>query len=307
MNHAYFRPLPPLDSFVDFFWSTDRYEARTARERVLPTGSAAIVVHLAEHSMRVAASDAAALSCVGGAVLCGARTTPLVLDTSVLGPTVGIHFKAGGLRPFLDVHAEEVAEQATSLEALWGPIVQTLRDQLQAQPLHLERARLMEHFLLRQARRPLAQRHALRESLSLFELPELESVAEVNRRTGLSPKRLLALFREEVGLCPKSYWRIRRFRAALQDLDAGIMRGAPLAAQHGYCDQAHFLREFVHVQVRARANTWPRGCLEQITSRSIRARKRGSGKNIQYRAARMSFAPGHASDRSPLRFTSARA
>ena len=244
MNHAYFRPPPPLDNFVDFFWATDCYAARTPRERVLPTGSAAIVVHLATHTMRVAHADAADLSDVGGAVLCGARTRPLVLDTSALGPTVGIQFKAGGLRPFFDMHAEEVAERATPLEALWGPAVQTLRDRLHEQASQLARARLMEQFLLGQARRPLEHRPALRESLSLFEKTELRSVAEVNRRTGLSPKRLLALFREEIGLCPKSYWRVRRFRAALQDLDSGVLRGAPLAAQHGYCDQAHFLREF---------------------------------------------------------------
>lgn len=244
MNHAYFRPLPPLDKLVECFWATDRYEAATPRERVLPTGSAAVVVHLGSNGMRVANTDSADLSSVGGAVLCGARTSPLVLDTSALGPTVGIHFKAGGLRPFFDIQAEEVAEQAASLEDLWGPAIATLRDQLQALPSHLQRARLMEQFLLERARRPLDHRPVLVESLSAFENPALRSVAEVNRRTGLSPKRLLALFREEVGLCPKSYWRVRRFRAALQDLDGGVMRGAPLAAQHGYCDQAHFLREF---------------------------------------------------------------
>lgn len=244
MNHAYFRPLPPLDKFVEFFWATDRYEAVTPRERVLPTGSAAVVVHLGTNTMRVASANSAELASVGDAVLCGARTSPLILDTSALGPTVGIHFKAGGLRPFFDIQAQAVAEQTTALDALWGPAIQALRDELQAQPSHLQRARLMERFLLARARRPLDHRDVLRESLSAFEEPELRSVAEVNRRTGLSPKRLLALFREEVGLCPKSYWRVRRFRAALQDLEDGVMRGAPLAAQHGYCDQAHFLREF---------------------------------------------------------------
>lgn len=253
MNHAYFRPLPPLDKLVDFFWATDRYEAATLRERVLPTGCATVVVHLGTNSLRVASGDSAELASVGGAVLCGARTAPLVLDTSALGPTVGIHFKAGGLRPFFDLQAADVAEQATALDELWGPAITALRDQLQAQPSNLQRARILEQFLLARARRPLDRRSALRESLAAFEDSSLRSVAEVNRRTGLSPKRLLALFREEVGLCPKSYWRVRRFRAALQDLDGGVMRGAPLAAQHGYCDQAHFLLEF-----RALAGSSPR-------------------------------------------------
>ena len=69
-------------------------------------------------------------------------------------------------------------------------------------------------------------------------------MAEVNRRTGLSPKRLLALFHDEVGLTPKAFWRVRRFRAALAELENGTDRGASLAARHGYFDQAHFLREF---------------------------------------------------------------
>jgi AraC-like DNA-binding protein len=84
----------------------------------------------------------------------------------------------------------------------------------------------------------------LRASLAAFDESGLPSVAEVNQRTGLSPKRLLALFRDEVGLSPKAYWRVRRFRAALRDINRGVLRGADLAAQHGYCDQAHFLREF---------------------------------------------------------------
>ena len=34
--------------------------------------------------------------------------------------------------------------------------------------------------------------------------------------TGLSPRRLAAAFRAEVGLAPKSYQRVRRLQAALQ-------------------------------------------------------------------------------------------
>jgi AraC-like DNA-binding protein len=244
MNHAYLRPRPPLDAFVHFFWATDRYVAATPRERVLPDGSLAIVVHLGSGPMRVSVGDRTEPASVGGAALCGARTSPLLLDTSALGPTVGIHFRAGGVRPFFDVQAEELAERVTPLDALWGGAVQRLREQLTDVHEHLQRAQIMERFLLQQLRRPLNHRHALRASLTAFEEPDLPSVAEVNRRTGLSPKRLLALFREEIGLCPKSYWRVRRFRAALHDLERGVLRGAPLAAHHGYCDQAHFLREF---------------------------------------------------------------
>jgi AraC-like DNA-binding protein len=57
-------------------------------------------------------------------------------------------------------------------------------------------------------------------------------------------KRLSALFRAEVGLSPKAYARVRRLQAALRLLDAGPVRGAHVAAEVGYFDQAHFVRDF---------------------------------------------------------------
>ncbi len=47
-----------------------------------------------------------------------------------------------------------------------------------------------------------------------------------------------------MGLTPKTYLRVRRFQAAMRMLDAGGVRGARIAADLGYFDQAHFVREF---------------------------------------------------------------
>jgi AraC-like DNA-binding protein len=69
-------------------------------------------------------------------------------------------------------------------------------------------------------------------------------VADAVALTGLSPRRLINLFRAQVGLTPKSYLRVRRLQAALRHLDNGPARGAHLAAALGYFDQAHFVREF---------------------------------------------------------------
>lgn len=244
MSHGFFPPSPPLAALVDYFWATTGYAATTPRERVLPNGNLSIVFHLGAEPVRVSNASSEALSTIDSAVLCGARTSPLLLDTTALGATVGVAFKAGGVRPFLGVRADEVSEQALALDLLWGSSVRTLRAQLIEEPTPLGRVQLLQHYLLQRARRPLACTPALLESLAAFDEPHLTSVAAVNRRTGLSAKRLLALYRDEVGLSPKTFWRVRRFRAALHALDTGALRGAPLAAEHGYCDQPHFLREF---------------------------------------------------------------
>jgi AraC-like DNA-binding protein len=254
MIHALYRPRPPLDRLVEFFWVNDEeYVGQAPRERVLPTGSPALVIHLGESPVCIYAGDEATEPAnVSDAVVCGARSSPLVIGTS-LGPIVGVHFKPGGARQFFDVPADALAEQTVSLEALWGASARSLREQLAETPTPLDRVRLLEDLLVMRARRSFELSPALRESLRAFEERDLVSVAEVNRRTGLSPKRLLALFYDEVGLSPKAFWRVRRFRAALRDVEVGTLRGAALANEHGYCDQAHFLREF-----RALAGSSPR-------------------------------------------------
>jgi AraC-like DNA-binding protein len=244
MLHALFRPKAPLDAFVDSFWVSGDYVPQAPRERVLPSGTQSLVVPLYETPTRIYSGESTAeAATVSGAILCGARSTPLIIGPPP-GPIVGVQFKPGGAHPFFDVPAHALAEQTLTLDALWGASARSLHEQLLELSSPLERVQLLEEHLLQRLRRSFAPGPALRESLDAFEDPDLTSVAEVNRRTGFSPKRLLALFREHVGLSPKTFWRVRRFRAALRDLDQGALRGAELAADHGYFDQAHFLREF---------------------------------------------------------------
>jgi AraC-like DNA-binding protein len=136
-----------------------------------------------------------------------------------------------------------VTNQAISLEAVWGAAASSLRERLAEAATPEARIRILEQCLLGRLRGSSDRAPALRMALEAFEDPHLESVAEVNRRTGLSPKKLLALFGEEIGLTPKAYWRVRRFRAALKALGQG-RSGAAVACEYGYADQSHFLREF---------------------------------------------------------------
>lgn len=261
VDYVTYRPAPPLDALIEFMWAADGYPAQAPRERVLPSGAPALIIHLDPRPMRVYADELAREPAIAsGAVFCGARQRPLIIDTA-LGANVGIHFRPGGARPFFDVAADAVAEQTVPLEAFWGTASHALCERLREAPTSVERVRVLLAFLLARARRSLSLGATLRLSFAAFDEPDLASVAEVNRRTGLSPKRLLSLFREEVGLSPKVFWRVRRFRAALHDLDQGTFRGAALAAEHGYFDQAHFLREF-----RTFAGSSPR---EYLASRVV--------------------------------------
>jgi AraC-like DNA-binding protein len=73
-------------------------------------------------------------------------------------------------------------------------------------------------------------------------------VGALAREIGWSRKHLAERFSIEVGTRPKTAGRILRFAGARRSIDAGIRGGpvdwADLAADWGYADQAHLIREF---------------------------------------------------------------
>lgn len=70
------------------------------------------------------------------------------------------------------------------------------------------------------------------------------NVAEISTATGLPHRRLQRIFARELGLAPRTYLRLLRFRAALQDVQQGDDTLAGTAAARGYADQAHMARDF---------------------------------------------------------------
>lgn len=70
-------------------------------------------------------------------------------------------------------------------------------------------------------------------------------VAELVRETGWSRRHLAARFRTQVGLAPKVFGRILRFRRAASELTRADGRSlAEIALDCGYYDQAHLNRDF---------------------------------------------------------------
>jgi AraC-like DNA-binding protein len=68
-------------------------------------------------------------------------------------------------------------------------------------------------------------------------------IADLVRQSGLSHRHLVARFREEVGMTPKSLARVLRFEHSLSMLESGDTL-ADVAIAAGYYDQAHLNRDF---------------------------------------------------------------
>lgn len=79
-----------------------------------------------------------------------------------------------------------------------------------------------------------------------------EPIAELAGRMVIGERQLQRRFRAAVGLTPKQFARIRRFRACARNLIAERPEAwGRVALAHGYADQAHLNREFSRLSGRS--------------------------------------------------------
>jgi AraC-like DNA-binding protein len=218
---------------VDCFWIQQGYSQAHTRERVLPSGTMAVVFSVDSEGRRAS-------------TVAGARSRFLELDTSRPFNAVGVHFKPGGGSPFFGIPSSELRNQNLALDLLWGRFAGTIADRLWDAETPQDQFGILEDALLQKGRARLTFHPTVQYALDVIERSAgAHSVARVVNRIGMSPRRFLDVFRWEVGLSPKAFCRIRRFAAVLRTIErSGDVDWADVALSCGYFDQPHFNHEF---------------------------------------------------------------
>jgi AraC-like DNA-binding protein len=248
MLHRIGLPCPRLADFVDFYWLYEDPPPRPhTLERLLPTGTMGLIVNLVEDEARFYDEERPGhVTRMRGAVVSGAYAGTFVIDTAAQRAVAGVQFKPGGAFPFFGGPANEFRECHAGLDDVWGARAYELRERLLAAPTPEAKFAVFETMLLARLG-PNERRHrAVAFALDEFRTsPHILTVGGVTEAVGLSQRRFIERFTEEVGLPPKLYCRIQRFQAVLKNIHAGHAPvWADIALGGGYYDQAHFIRDF---------------------------------------------------------------
>jgi AraC-like DNA-binding protein len=242
------RPTGALQPFVDSIWYFESASFAHQRERILPTGSMQLLVNLEEDELRTYHGPGyAEVERLPGAALSGAYRGHFAIDTAEQRSIAGVAFRSGGAFPFFREPASEVSDAHVELCWLWGRGGATLRERLLEVTTRTRSPEaildLLERELLARTVRPLDPDRAL--EFAVGELDRGASVGAVLSRIGGSSKRFLRAFAERVGLTPKRFERIRRFRRAVDSIELGRpVAWTQVALACGYYDQAHLINDF---------------------------------------------------------------
>ena len=230
------KPSPALAACVETLWYACVPGLPHQRELVLPGGKIQFVISLAADHLTDCTAKGDVL--IAPSLLVGARTSAELIATQDMKKLAGVVFRPGGLGPWLRERADLFYEQSQSLSDLWPvePMRERLRDLAPEVALQVLDETLCEQASGRERRSHVLQALRLLRSLS---------VRETASTLGISERRLLTIFSEDVGLSPKQWTRVRRFQRALRALHQGDeLRWAELAVACGYADQSHFSRDF---------------------------------------------------------------
>jgi AraC-like DNA-binding protein len=240
------QPAAPLTSYVEKLWYCDGYQGVHRKERVLPNGTFQLVISLAEGPLLAPGSPTEEWGQLAPSLVMGIRSHYSVIHTAMLQSAMGVVFWPGGARVFFDSPADAFYNESVPLDLLWGSKATDLRDRLRAASTAAKKFRVLEIALLERVKKGRELHTAVRYALREFaRAPHIRSVLEVTKEAGLSRRRFAQLFREQVGLTPKLFCRLHRFRGVLRQIALGApVDWADVALAGGYCDQSHLVHEF---------------------------------------------------------------
>ena len=159
---------------------------------------------------------------------------------------MGISFHEGGAYPFLGLPLTELRDEITLLDALDRPGLLRLHARLYEAQALTARVNLIEEWLL--GRLALGRERDVLIPTSLRMLREGEGnlpIPELARELAVSQRQLERLYHNQVGMSPKQYSQLLRVETARLALKQTTEQSTTrLAAELGYYDQAHFIREF---------------------------------------------------------------
>ena len=236
---------PELHGTVTAFWRVAGNGSRVPSSAVLPDGHVELVFNL---GAPVGLAGPAYTGDQPERSVVGLLSRALRLEYRGPVDTFGVRFHPARGAGFFGHRAPALAEKLLPLANVCGALDLVLCQLLaKTRDLGAEAARAqLERLLVNQKRRALLDDlEVVRAVDRLASLQDPVTVVELAREAGISRRQLQRRFLSAVGMTPKRFVRVTRFGAVWQ---VATMQPhatwASLAAEHGFADQAHLVREF---------------------------------------------------------------
>lgn len=178
--------------------------------------------------------------------------------------SVTARLRLGTSEAVLGASASEMAERIVALDALWGDAAaRQLCERLANARGRNEAVAILQSAIEARMARETGHRTHTRLALHAAEQLASTNVNMVADALGVSERHLRRVFRDTVGMSPKTFAKLSRFHRAIDAASHGTS-WANIAATAGYYDQAHLIAEFKTI-----AGVTPRALLAELRAGAL--------------------------------------
>jgi AraC-like DNA-binding protein len=232
---------PALAGLVELLWESEGTTTEPT-DRHFPHGMIELLVNVGGERFDLVTPCSSTFAATW---LVGQQLGPTVTIQPTHHHVLGIRLRPAGAFALVKTPLRVLTKLVITLEDVLGAVVCTLVDRCRDAPSAPARFDLVARWLAERfasARRidPEIAWVADQIDAAAGQIP----IAPLRVETGLSKSRLAAAFRDQIGVTPKVYARLVRFRRALSLVEEGRRSLAEVACEAGYYDQPHFNAEF---------------------------------------------------------------
>ncbi|MQA07872.1 MAG: helix-turn-helix domain-containing protein [Pseudonocardiaceae bacterium] len=232
-----------LGRFVEsVFYARGRIEYR--RERIAPTGSTVAGIVLGAPIRQTPDDGAGPMFEAGTGFLIGPHDRPIVNEPLAETYCVGIVTTPVGCRVVFGVDPAPLRGRVVDLTAAW-PAAADLRERLLAMSDPASMLDLVGQTLAATLDPPTPGVDRCARAVRALEDDPACNIGELAKRLGVTHGHLDREFTRVVGVSPRTLARTLRVRTLLENIDVyGQIAWVRLAAELGWFDQAHLIRDF---------------------------------------------------------------
>ena len=238
-------PHPELALHVRGYNGYFESSSHPVRRRELPSGEVALIISLGPQWRLIDPATGISAGTLRTFVA-GLDDTYSLVESEIPGAAIQVDFTPLGARQLLQRPMHLVSKRTTALNDLLGSKADRLVEQLVEAPDWHSRFLTLDNFMLSRIR---VSKHPAREIDWAWRQLDLSRgslrIEKITEQLGWTRKRLVKTFRDEIGIPPKALARVLRFRRALAEFKPQtIVDFSQVAAECGYSDQAHMIRDF---------------------------------------------------------------
>jgi AraC-like DNA-binding protein len=246
MQLSYKKIQPPenLKNYVRFFWSLDdKRPIPNKIFKIMADGCPGLFFYQTEKSVIFQNNE----KLLPAVFIYGQATKHAELNLTGTPNILGACFYPNALKSIFGLDADELTDSCTDLDCISQTQGFYLSEKLLEEFSPEHQIEIISDYLNSQIQKtnPFPD-YAVQSAISqIIESNGILSLRKLQKDLGLSERSLERKFKQNVGISPKLFSRIRQFQMSLEKLRKGEnLKLSDIAYENEYADQSHFIRAF---------------------------------------------------------------